>query len=147
MSESFIAVRFNPLCRALGLQPLRVEQWVARGLFEPQNKTTPGKAREWTAKDARALLVFDALYSRGMPAVQASQLSHMIHRWKDDKALLVAWPDPLHNNGGWRHEIVRNRAFNASKFAEQEKILSLVTVPLNRLADVVKAAFDEALSK
>lgn len=142
-----MAVRFNPLCRALGLQPLRIEQWVARGLFEPQNKTTPGKAREWTAKDARALLVFDALYSRGMPAIQASQLAYLIHGWKDDKALLVAWPDPRHNNGGWSHEIVRNRSFNAFQFAEQKKVLSLVTIPLDRIADVVDAAFDEALGK
>ncbi len=139
-----MAVRFNALCRALGLQPSRIEQWVARGLFKPVFETVPGKAREWTDKDARALLVFDALYSKGMPAGQASALAYLIHGFKDDRALLVAWPDPRSNGGAWTHDIVRNRSFDAAEFASSKKVLSLVTVSLDAMADIADAAMIKA---
>lgn len=139
------AVRFTTLCRALGLHPNRVEQWISRDLFKPTQETTAGKAREWTHRDAVALLVFEALYSKDMPAVEATFHGYHLKSFRDDNALLVAWPDPRPGaNGSWCAEIIRNGSFDAVKFMKSEKTASVAILSLDDIHERATAAIEKA---
>lgn len=139
-----MTVRFSSLCRALGLQPARVEQWISRKVFEPIHETVAGKAREWTVDDARSLVLFDRLFSKGMPAVEASfHASPFPHGFKNDVALFLAWPHPAHGNGSWETDIVKSSSFDALRFLRSKGILDLVIVSL----DDVDALAERAVKK
>lgn len=100
--------RFRNLCRELGLSPTRVEQFIARGLFSPLSPTIPGKPRDWTVNDAFALLLFERLYTLGMPAVEANALASTLSPSFHLTKILVAHADQRHSAGGWTHELLES---------------------------------------
>jgi hypothetical protein len=87
------APRFNILCRSLGFQPATIERQILRGQFVPTSETTRGKARVWSLRDTYALVIFEGLFSAGMPAPDACGLAYVAPLGQA-QTLLFAAPRP-----------------------------------------------------
>ncbi len=137
-----MSIRIRTLCRALRLSPERVEQMIARGVFTPEAATTPGKAREWSLRDVLALILFERLYSFGMPHIEAQSLAYLISPQLHCGKMLVAWPDPRHNNGGWTHEIVHARELGW--FLDKNVIVAAAIINIDAVDKLASKAIDAA---
>lgn len=115
---------------------------ISRGIFTPETATTPGKARDWTANDVVALILFERFFSRGMPPEQAQALSYLISPGALGGKLLVVWPDPKHNAGGWTHDVVDRRSL--SRFLKEEAIWEGVVIDIDAVAERALDAIEQA---
>ena len=93
------APRFNILCRSLGFQPATIERQILRGQFVPTSETTRGKARMWSLRDAYALVIFEGLFSAGVPAPEACSLAYVAPLGQSQTHLFAA-PRPGMQPGG-----------------------------------------------
>lgn len=129
-------------------------------LFEPENETVPGKAREWTFLDAMriCLLIYLADHFGTISEVSVWRYAHThLHGFKDDEALFVAWSgrgpgpipagknisvDELDGKGsqGYRWaECIRAR--DLAKFQAAPHRRAVTAINLNRIEAEVTEAF------
>lgn len=80
--------------RASGLgSPLRLEQWISRGYFRPEDTPPPGKPRSYGLIDILRLAVLVELTRLGFDPKHIAPYSSRwpLHGWKNAPAVLVIW--------------------------------------------------------
>jgi len=93
------------LCRRLGVQRSRVEQWVNRGLIKPESDEGQGKSRRWTFREAMRLTILIDVADANLPLQSVGEHSQLlteidrhakwIHGFENEPAFLVVGYGPV----------------------------------------------------
>lgn len=83
-------VRLRPLCYKLGFNSSRIEQWISRGYFQPDEASVPGRARELTKSDAVKLLTLVELVDAGFDASKVYEHLQYLHLLKTETYLVLS---------------------------------------------------------
>lgn len=143
---------FGQVLTALRLPRPRVDQWIARGQFKVK-ETSPGVARQWDFGDVMRLAVFAKIVAARdeITATKIGGLTHLLHGFKDDQAVLVLWsgliPTTISDGKGgvlksdqpgiWSPEIIRHREL--ANFLLRDDVRMAFFIKLDEVESQVKA--------
>lgn len=148
-------VRLRPLCRALGFNATRPEQWISRGYLHLSEAGVPGRARQLTKGDAVKLLALAELVDAGFDAAKVHYEVRYLPLYKSETFLVIStgrlgliipasergYPAPSDEECTRVHVPGRIYSINVSR----ENLLETITDP-NRYVSVI-ISIDNLLSR
>jgi hypothetical protein len=81
--------RTAPLAKGLSVSRSKIEQWVGRGIVQPDLPTVSGSARDWTFFDAKCVAMIAEFSDAGLPLERLSPYVHAFRESKGTDAFLV----------------------------------------------------------
>lgn len=125
-------------CEVADVARTRVNQWISRGFFTPDEEYEHGRQRSYSFKDVMRLRVFSDLIRLGINQETAGRYTDDLHGFKDDQAILLVWhgPTELIPSSNWGEKSKKLKkpalAYNSNLPPFHKKIIRL-----NKLQDYI----------